>query len=70
VLDSAENNVKHRIVMEQSPEMAHQDPNAKRLDPKQSTELLWRFTMPGAFEFACLIPGHYETGMKGLVVVK
>ena len=29
-----------------------------------------RFTKAGTFEFACLIPGHYEAGMKGTVVVK
>jgi uncharacterized cupredoxin-like copper-binding protein len=70
VLDTVENNARHRTAMEHSPEMAHQDPNAKRLDPKRSAEILWRFTRAGTFEFACLIPGHYETGMKGVVVVK
>jgi len=70
LLDSLENNAKHKIEMEKNPEMEHDDPNGKRLEPKKSAEILWRFTKAGTFEFACLIPGHYETGMKGIVVVK
>jgi len=50
--------------------MEHDDPNGKRLTPSGSNEIVWRFTKPGTFEFACLIPGHYESGMKGTVVVK
>ena len=28
------------------------------------------FTKPGAFEYACLVPGHLEAGMHGQVIVK
>jgi uncharacterized cupredoxin-like copper-binding protein len=70
LLDSFENNAKHKIEMQKNPEMEHDDPNGKRLEPKKSAEVLWRFTKSGTFEFACLIPGHYETGMKGTIVVK
>lgn len=70
LLDSFEANAKHKIEMEKNPEMEHDDPNGKRLEPKKSAEILWRFTKAGTFEFACLIPGHYETGMKGVIVVK
>jgi uncharacterized cupredoxin-like copper-binding protein len=70
LLDSFQNNAKHKIEMEKNPEMEHDDPNGKRVEPNKSAEILWRFTKRGTFEFACLIPGHYETGMKGTVVVK
>jgi uncharacterized cupredoxin-like copper-binding protein len=70
LIDSFENNAKHKIQMEKNPEMEHDDPNGKRVEPKKSAEILWHFTKVGTFEFACLIPGHYETGMKGTVVVK
>lgn len=70
MLDSVQNNAKHKIEMQKNPDMEHDDPNGKRLNPGKSTELLWRFTKAGEFEFACLIPGHYESGMKGTVVVK
>ena len=70
MLDTVENNAKHKIAMEKNPDMEHDDPNGKRLAPKGSNEIVWRFTKAGTFEFACLIPGHYESGMHGTVVVK
>lgn len=70
ILDTFEHDAKHKIAMEKNPEMEHDDPNMKTLDPGKSAEILWRFSMPGTFEFACLIPGHYEAGMHGTVTVK
>jgi uncharacterized cupredoxin-like copper-binding protein len=70
MLDSVERNAKHKIQMEKNPDMEHDDPNGKRLAPNGSSEIVWRFNKPGTFEFACLIPGHYESGMHGTVVVK
>jgi uncharacterized cupredoxin-like copper-binding protein len=70
MLDSVANNAKHKIAMEKNPDMEHDDPNGKRLAPDASSEIVWRFTKAGTFEFACLIPGHYEAGMKGTVFVK
>ncbi len=69
MLDSIERNARHKIAMAKNPEMRHDDPNGKRLQPNGSSEILWRFTKPGTFEFACLIPGHYEAGMHGAVAV-
>lgn len=70
VLATAEENLKHAEEMKKNPEMEHDDPNAKRLQPKKASELVWRFTKAGTFEFGCLIPGHREAGMIGTVVVK
>lgn len=70
MLDSVANNAKHKAAMEKNPEMEHDDPNGRRLDPKNTSEILWKFDKVGTFEFACLIPGHYEAGMHGVVVVK
>ncbi|MBQ0821894.1 cupredoxin family protein [Microvirga sp. HBU67558] len=70
MLDSIENNAKHKVQMQKNPDMEHDDPNGKRLAPMGSNEIVWRFTKAGTFEFACLIPGHYESGMHGTVVVK
>jgi len=70
MLDSVQNNAKHKIAMEKNPDMEHDDPNGKRLAPNDLGEIVWRFTKAGTFEFACLIPGHYESGMHGTVVVK
>ena len=70
MLDSVAHNARHKLAMQKNPEMEHDDPNGKTLDPGASTQILWRFSKPGSFEFACLIPGHYEAGMHGVVTVR
>ncbi|HWB44985.1 MAG TPA: cupredoxin family protein [Hyphomicrobiaceae bacterium] len=70
LLDSVANNARHKAEMEKDPDMAHEEPNGARLKPTANHELLWHFSKAGTFEFACLLPGHYESGMKGMVVVK
>ena len=70
IIDSTPNNIKHAKEMEKNPEMEHDDPNARRLKPKAADELVWRFTKRGTFEYGCLIPGHREAGMTGIIVVK
>lgn len=70
VIGTAEENRKHMKAMENHPDMEHDDPNAKRLKPKAAGEIVWHFTRVGTFEFACLIPGHYQAGMVGTIVVE
>lgn len=60
----------HADMMRAMPDMVHDDPNAKRLGPKTTGDIIWRFTAAGEFDFACLIPGHMEAGMKGKFIVK
>ena len=70
LIDTVANNTRHKAEMQKNPEMAHEEPNGARLKPGTTKEILWRFTKPGSFEFACLLPGHYESGMKGVVAIK
>ena len=70
ILASTAENAKHAEEMKKNPEMEHDDPNGKRLAPKKTSEIVWRFTKAGQFEYGCLIPGHREAGMTGTVVVK
>lgn len=70
VLATTEENLKHAEEMKKNPDMEHDDPNAKRINPKKGADLVWRFTKAGQFEFGCLIPGHREAGMVGTIVVK
>ena len=70
VLATVKDNLKHGELMKKYPDMEHDDPNAKRLAPEKASEILWRFTKAGEFEFACLIPGHREAGMHGKIIVK
>jgi uncharacterized cupredoxin-like copper-binding protein len=69
-LASVQDNNKHAELMQKYPDMEHDDPNAKNVDPGKTAEILWRFTKAGTFEFACLIPGHREAGMHGTIAVK
>jgi uncharacterized cupredoxin-like copper-binding protein len=70
VLATVKENRKHAELMKKYPDMEHEDPNAATVAPYVTTELLWRFTKRGEFEYACLIPGHYEAGMVGKIIVK
>jgi uncharacterized cupredoxin-like copper-binding protein len=70
VLATSEENIKHAEEMKKNPDMEHDDPNAKRVAPKKKSEIVWRFTKRGTFEYGCLIPGHREAGMTGIIVVK
>lgn len=70
ILATTEENRKHAEEMKKNPEMEHDDPNAKRVAPGRNSEIVWRFTKAGEFEFGCLIPGHREAGMTGKIIVK
>lgn len=69
-LASVQDNDKHAELMKKYPDMEHDDPNAKSVEPGKAAEIVWRFSKAGKFEFACLIPGHREAGMHGFVNVK
>lgn len=69
VLDTFDRNAEHRELMAQFPEMEHDDPNALRLVAGSQGEIVWTFANEGQFEFACLIPGHHESGMTGSINV-
>ena len=70
VLASTPENLKHAEAMKKNPDMEHDEPNGRKLAPKASGEIVWKFSKAGDFEYACLIPGHREAGMIGTVSVK
>lgn len=61
--------MQHAELMRRHPTMEHDELHMVHLAPGQSDELVWKFNRAGRFGFACLIPGHHEAGMVGLVVV-
>ena len=69
VMDVHEGIMEHKALMEKFPEMEHADPNAIRLAPGSRGEIIWTFANAGEFGFACLVPGHYDSGMKGDITV-
>jgi uncharacterized cupredoxin-like copper-binding protein len=59
----------HAQLMTKFPEMEHADPNQVTLMPGKTGTIVWEFGKAGKVDFACLQPGHFEAGMKGLVTV-
>ncbi len=69
VLGTMEELKEHAEWMKKHPTMEHDAPYMVHLPPGKKGELIWQFTEPGEFYFACLIPGHFEAGMKGSIRV-
>ncbi len=60
---------KHAAMMLKFPNMAHDEAYMAHVDPGQSGDIIWRFNRAGEFDFACLLPGHYQAGMVGKINV-
>jgi len=59
----------HAALMKKFPKMEHDEPYMAHVSPGKKQEIVWRFNRAGDFEFACLLPGHYEAGMIGKIKV-
>jgi uncharacterized cupredoxin-like copper-binding protein len=70
VLGTAAELKKHAEMMRKFPDMEHDKAHIAHVKPGKSGEIVWQFTKAGEFQFACLIPGHFEAGMVGKVFVK
>ncbi len=60
----------HAEMMKKHPNMEHDEPFMAHVGPTKKADMVWKFSEPGTFTFACLIPGHFEAGMKGTIRVK
>jgi uncharacterized cupredoxin-like copper-binding protein len=60
---------RHAEMMKKHPGMEHEEPYMAHVSPGKQETLAWTFTRPGTFMYGCLIPGHWEAGMKGTIVV-
>ena len=59
----------HAEAMRRHPGMEHEEPHMAHVAPGRQQDLVWRFNRAGRFDFACLIAGHYEAGMRGTFTV-
>lgn len=59
----------HAAMMKKFPNMEHDEPYMAHVPVGQRGEITWTFNRPGEFAFACLIPGHFDAGMRGTVIV-
>lgn len=70
VLGTAAELQAHAEAMRRAPGMEHDEPQMVHVKPGKKGDLVWTFTEAGEFDFACLLPGHFEAGMVGKVVVR
>lgn len=70
VLGTPQELKEHAELMKKFPTMEHADANMAHVQPGDRGEIVWQFTKAGEYQFACLIPGHFEAGMVGKVVVR
>lgn len=59
----------HAALMQKFPNMEHDEPYMVHVAAGKTGEVIWTFNRAGDFDFACLIPGHYQAGMVGKVKV-
>lgn len=69
VLGTPQELAEHAVQMQKHPGMEHDEPHMVHVAPGKTGEILWTFNRAGDFEFACLIDGHYQAGMKGTIRV-
>ena len=55
----------HAQLMVKFPTMEHDEPYMAHVAPGETGDLLWQFNRAGNFDFACLIAGHFQAGMRG-----
>ena len=59
----------HAALMVKFPTMEHEEPYMAHVPAGKTGEIIWTFNKAGEFDFACLIAGHYSSGMVGKIVV-
>ena len=69
VLGTMDELKQHAELMKKFPDMEHSEAHMAHVAPGKSGEIGWQFTRAGEFYYACLVPGHFEAGMVGKVIV-
>ncbi|MEO5701371.1 MAG: cupredoxin family protein [Casimicrobiaceae bacterium] len=69
VLGTKESLDEHAALMVKFPGMEHEEAHMAHVASGKTGEIVWTFNRPGDFDFACLIPGHYQAGMVGKIKV-
>ena len=69
VIGSQKEIIAHAKEMASPGVKGHHHTNEISAKPGQQSELVWTFKKPGQYAMACFEPGHYEAGMKGIIIV-
>ena len=70
VLGTMQELKEHAELMKKHPGMEHDEPHMAHVAPGKTERIVWQFTQAGEFFYGCLIPGHFEAGMVGRIVVR
>lgn len=57
------------LVAKSPDEVDHERSDRIHVEPGKVGKVVWNFNRVGAFDFACLLPGHYQAGMVGKINV-
>ena len=60
----------HAQLMRKHAHMEHDAPHMAHVAPGKARNVTWQFTESGEFYYGCLVPGHFEAGMLGRIVVR
>lgn len=69
VLGTSDSLDEHAEMMKKFPGMEHSEPYMAHVAPGEDGSVVWKFSKEGEYAFGCLVPGHYDAGMKGTVIV-
>ncbi len=50
--------------------LGHSHANSVLLEPRETGEIIWKFSKNVSLEMACNMPGHYEAGMVGRITIE
>ena len=70
LLGDSIDHAKMKEMSKKDPSLGHKHANSVMLEPNKTGEIIWKFSNDIALEMACNIPGHYETGMVGPIIIK
>ena len=70
VLGTMDKLKEHAELMRKHPGMEHDEPYMAHVAPGKVETIVWQFTKSGDFHYGCLIPGHFDAGMVGKIVVR
>ena len=59
----------HAEMMKKHPNMEHDEAYMAHVGPGEKGAIVWLFNREGEFDFACLVAGHYDAGMRGKIRV-
>ena len=69
VLGTMQELKEHAELMKKHPGMEHEEPHMAHVSAGKRETMVWQFNQPGEFYYGCLIPGHFEAGIVGKIIV-